>query len=107
MVGDVGPRVGPSHEPVGFVPSVNSSAARRKSTAIHQNDSTALAPKRHPMITETISDAEQQQFLARAQPFVDDPALVRSIIADGCDKARRIAHETMRDVREVMGLAYR
>jgi tryptophanyl-tRNA synthetase len=51
--------------------------------------------------------AEQQQFLERAQPFVDDPALVRSIIADGCDKARRIAHETMRDVREVMGLAYR
>jgi tryptophanyl-tRNA synthetase len=35
--------------------------------------------------------AEQQQFLERAQPFVDDPALVRSIIADGCDKARRIA----------------
>ena len=60
---------------------------------------------KQPVIDAVV--AEQQQFLARAQPFVDDPALVRSIIADGCDKARRIAHETMRDVREVMGLAYR
>jgi tryptophanyl-tRNA synthetase len=31
---------------------------------------------------------------------------VRNIIADGNDKARKIAQETMRDVREVMGLDY-
>jgi tryptophanyl-tRNA synthetase len=42
----------------------------------------------------------------RAQKYVDDPALVKNIIADGCDKARELAKETMRDVREVMGLAY-
>jgi len=42
----------------------------------------------------------------RAQKFIDDPALVRNIIADGNDKARKIAQETMRDVREVMGLDY-
>jgi tryptophanyl-tRNA synthetase len=43
---------------------------------------------------------------ARAQTYVDDPALVKNIIADGCDKARKLAVETMRDVREAMGLAY-
>lgn len=42
----------------------------------------------------------------RAQPYLDDPTLVRNIIADGCDKARKVAQETMRDVREAMGLTY-
>jgi tryptophanyl-tRNA synthetase len=42
----------------------------------------------------------------RAQPYLDDPTLVKSIIADGCDKARKLAVETMRDVRESMGLTY-
>jgi tryptophanyl-tRNA synthetase len=31
---------------------------------------------------------------------------VKSIIADGCDRARKLALETMRDVREAMGLTY-
>ena len=43
---------------------------------------------------------------ARAQPYLDDPTLVKNIIADGCEKARRLAAETMRDAREVMGLNY-
>ena len=42
----------------------------------------------------------------RAQPYLDDPALVKNIVADGCEKARRLAGETMRDVREAMGLTY-
>ncbi|MDH4191300.1 MAG: tryptophan--tRNA ligase, partial [Betaproteobacteria bacterium] len=42
----------------------------------------------------------------RAQVYIDDPSLVRNIIADGCDKARKLAGETMRDVRESMGLTY-
>jgi tryptophanyl-tRNA synthetase len=42
----------------------------------------------------------------RAQPYIDDPTLVKNIIADGCEKARRLAAETMRDVREAMGLTY-
>jgi tryptophanyl-tRNA synthetase len=37
---------------------------------------------------------------------LDDPSLLRSIIADGCDKARKVAQETMREVREAMGLDY-
>lgn len=42
----------------------------------------------------------------RAQTYLDDPTLVRNIVADGCEKARRLAGETMRDVREAMGLSY-
>jgi tryptophanyl-tRNA synthetase len=37
---------------------------------------------------------------------LEDPALVRNIIAGGCGKARELARETMRDVREEMGLSY-
>ncbi len=40
----------------------------------------------------------------RAQRYLDDPALVRDIVANGCDKARAMAEETMRDVRTAMGL---
>jgi tryptophanyl-tRNA synthetase len=49
---------------------------------------------------------EQEPWRARAQPYLDDPSLLRSIVADGCDRARKVAAETMRDVREAMGLAY-
>jgi tryptophanyl-tRNA synthetase len=50
--------------------------------------------------------AELAPIRERAQPYVDDPTLVKNIIADGCDKARKLAAETMRDVREAMGLSY-
>jgi tryptophanyl-tRNA synthetase len=49
---------------------------------------------------------EQEGFHERAQPYLDDPGLLRNIVADGCDRARKLAQETMRDVREAMGLAY-
>lgn len=50
--------------------------------------------------------AEQEPMHERAQQYLDDPGLVRAIVADGCEKARRLAQETMRDVREAMGLDY-
>ncbi len=49
---------------------------------------------------------EQEPMRERAQQYLDDPSLVRAIVADGCDKARKYAQETMRDVREEMGLSY-
>ncbi len=49
---------------------------------------------------------EQIPMRERAQMYLDDPTLVKNIIADGCDKARELARETMRDVREAMGLEY-
>ncbi|RFC37678.1 MAG: tryptophanyl-tRNA synthetase [Candidatus Nitrotoga sp. SPKER] len=51
--------------------------------------------------------AEQTPMRERAQRYLDDPKLVRNIISDGCEKARKLAAETMRDVRESMGLSYR
>jgi tryptophanyl-tRNA synthetase len=42
----------------------------------------------------------------RAKAYLDDPALVRNIIADGCDRARKLAGDTMRDVRAAMGLEH-
>ncbi len=49
---------------------------------------------------------EQVPMRERAQVYLDDPILVKNIIADGCEKARELARETMRDVREAMGLEY-
>ena len=49
---------------------------------------------------------EQEPMRERAQQYLDDPSLVRAIVADGCDQARKFAQETMRDVREEMGLSY-
>ena len=49
---------------------------------------------------------EQEPLRERAQQYLDDPSLVRAIVADGCDKARKLAQETMRDVREEMGVSY-
>lgn len=40
----------------------------------------------------------------RARALAEDPDSVRNIIADGCERARDLARETMRDVREAMGL---
>jgi tryptophanyl-tRNA synthetase len=43
----------------------------------------------------------------RAQEYEDNPDLVRGIIAEGCEKAREVAGQTMDDVKQAMGLAYR
>ena len=48
--------------------------------------------------------AEQTPMHERAQKYLDDPTLVKNILEDGCDKARKLAEETMRDVRIAMGL---
>jgi tryptophanyl-tRNA synthetase len=42
----------------------------------------------------------------RAAPYAEDPTLVRNIIADGCERAREIAGETLEEVRRSMGLEY-
>ena len=49
---------------------------------------------------------EQAPMHERAQKYLDDPQLVRNIVADGCKRARKLAEETMVDVREAMGLRY-
>jgi tryptophanyl-tRNA synthetase len=49
---------------------------------------------------------EQRPMRERAAAYLEDPTLVRNIIADGCERARKLAGETMRDVREAVGLRY-
>jgi tryptophanyl-tRNA synthetase len=49
---------------------------------------------------------EQEPMRERAQMYIESPSLVRNLIEDGCEKARELARETMRDVREAMGLRY-
>lgn len=50
--------------------------------------------------------AEQGPMYERIKEYEDDPTLVRNILADGCERANKLAEETMRDIREAMGLSY-
>src|SRR5258705_772480 len=50
-------------------------------------------------------NAELAPIRERAQTYLDDPSLVKNIVADGCEKAKKLAEETMREVREAIGLA--
>jgi len=51
--------------------------------------------------------AEQKPMLERAQEYIDDPKTVRNIIASGSEEARSVARNTLDEVRQAMGLAYR
>jgi tryptophanyl-tRNA synthetase len=59
---------------------------------------------KQPVIDAVLKELAPMQERARA--YLDDPTLVRNIIADGCDRARKLAVETMREVRAAMGLDY-
>ncbi len=59
---------------------------------------------KQPVIEAVI--AELKPIRERAKTYLDDPTLVKNVLADGNDKARKLAAETMRDVREAMGLSY-
>jgi tryptophanyl-tRNA synthetase len=49
---------------------------------------------------------EQEPMRERARMYEEEPQLVKNILADGCEKARKLAQETMRDVREAIGVEY-
>ena len=59
---------------------------------------------KQPVIDAVLKELAPIQERARA--FMEQPDTVRNIIADGCEKARDLARETMRDVREAMGLDF-
>jgi len=50
---------------------------------------------------------EQQPMRERALQFEENPDLVKSIVAEGCEKARSYAKATLDEVRNAMGLDYR
>ena len=51
--------------------------------------------------------AELAPIREAAQQYVDDPKLVLNIIHEGCEEARDVAQDTLEEVRQAMGLAYR
>jgi len=59
---------------------------------------------KQPVIDAIVKELKPMR--ERAAPFEEDPTLVRNIIADGCEKARDVAEETMREVRDAMGLNF-
>ena len=50
--------------------------------------------------------AEQSPIRERAMEYVENPNLVRTIIAEGCESARDVARETLEEVRLAMGISY-
>ncbi len=50
--------------------------------------------------------AEQAPWRERAEAYLSNPKQVHWIVEVGTERARTIARETMRDVREAMGLSY-
>ena len=59
---------------------------------------------KRPLIDEILK--VQAPIMERAKEFEDDPGLVRGIVAEGCERARDEAKETLHDVREAIGLNY-
>jgi len=57
-----------------------------------------------PVIESVLEELKPIQ--ARAAQYADDPTLIKNVVAEGCERARKMARETMREVREVMGLSY-
>lgn len=42
----------------------------------------------------------------KANHYIESPDLVKSVVAEGCEKARKVARDTMREVREAMGINF-
>ncbi len=60
---------------------------------------------KQPIIDAVVAELEPMQ--ERASQYVARPERVREIVEHGCERARKLAGETMQDVREAMGLGYR
>ncbi|MBV1873575.1 MAG: tryptophan--tRNA ligase, partial [Gammaproteobacteria bacterium] len=50
---------------------------------------------------------ELEPIRKRARQYELDPDMVRSIVAEGCEKAQEEARQTLKEVRSAMGLSYR
>ncbi len=58
-----------------------------------------------PLIDRVVEEVTAMR--QRGREFEENPDLVRGIIADGCEKARAVAGQTLDDVKQAMGLGYR
>ena len=59
---------------------------------------------KQPLIESLL--VEQKEISERAEPYIRDSTLVKNVIADGTEKAREVADETMEQVRSAMNLDY-
>jgi tryptophanyl-tRNA synthetase len=59
---------------------------------------------KQPVIDAVLTELEPIR--ERAVQYLEDPTLVRNVVADGCEKARKLAQDTLREVRQAMGLDY-
>ncbi len=58
-----------------------------------------------PLIEKIVE--EVSAISKRAQEFEENPELVRGIIAEGCERARGAARDTLDAVRQAMAMDYR
>ena len=58
-----------------------------------------------PLIEKVVE--EVSGIAKRAQEFEENPDLVRGIIAEGCERARTVARDTLDAVRQAMAMNYR
>jgi len=58
-----------------------------------------------PLIDRVVEEITAMR--QRGREFEESPDLVRGIIAEGCEKARAVAGQTLDDVKQAMGLGYR
>jgi tryptophanyl-tRNA synthetase len=58
-----------------------------------------------PLIDKVV--AEISAIRNRAQEYEQNHELVRGIVAEGCEKAREVARQTLDDVRQAIGMNYR
>ena len=49
---------------------------------------------------------QQQELIQKARPYTEDPTSVKRIIADGCQRARDVANETLKEIKSAMNLDY-
>nr|VFJ65330.1 MAG: tryptophanyl-tRNA synthetase [Candidatus Kentron sp. FW] len=70
-----------------------------------QNGTIGCLDCKQPVIDAVLH--EQEPIREKAQKYLEQPDLIRSIISEGCAKARNAANETLEEVRHAMGVMYK
>jgi len=49
---------------------------------------------------------QQAELIEKAKPYREDPTMVKRIIADGCNRARDVASNTLKEIKQAMNINY-
>ena len=63
-----------------------------------------IRDSKKPVIDSIV--AELKPIQESIEKYKSEPNLIQEIIFDGSERARRVAKETMQEVRDAMGLTY-